>query len=150
MTKRDFLKILAEIIDNSKIGVLAAVGADNSPSMRWMTPGLLKDREGAIYALTSKSFSKVSQLKKNRNVEWQIQTRALDKIATIKGEMNLIDNSSLKKEVIETIGVRLNVFWKVNNDPSSLIVLETVISEGRLFQPMKGLRDIVSFTEEDA
>lgn len=145
MEKKEFLKSMEEIINNSKVGILATVDNEGNPHMRWMTPGFLSGRDGTLYAVTSKSFTKINQLEKNPNIEWQFQTKTLDKIATVKGFINLIDNSALKMEVIESIGSRLSIFWKLNEDPSSLIVLETVITSGQIFIPLKGEKFFTSF-----
>jgi hypothetical protein len=51
----------------------------------------------------------------------------------------------MKAEVMEGIGRRLNVFWRVNKDPSKLVVLETVIEEAEYFEPMKSLVTRINF-----
>lgn len=148
MKKNEFMEILETIIENSKIGLLATSDKSGRPHIRWMTPGILRGRNNVIAAVTSKTFSKLDDLKENPNAEWQFQTRVLDKVANIRGIINIIDNSSLRNEVLEKLGSRLNVFWKVNHDPSSLVVLETVITEGFLFYPMQGIRHSVDFGQE--
>jgi pyridoxamine 5'-phosphate oxidase len=110
-----------------------------------MTPALLKDRDGAIYALTSNNFEKRKQLESSQQVQWMFQSKALDRMATVNGRVNLIENASMRSEVIEEIGGKLGVFWKINSDPSSLVVIETIPEEGKLFLPMKGVTRSISF-----
>ena len=75
------------------------------------------------------------------------QTRLLDKVVTVNGLVNVVDNSAMKAEVVEGIGRRLNVFWRINTDASKLIVLETIVQEGSFFVPMKGTRELVTFDQ---
>ena len=146
MDRKKFTALLDGIIDDAKTAVLATVDPDGHPHMRWMTPTLLGDRPGAIYAVTSPDFAKIAHLSANPKAQWMFQTRLLNRIATANGLVNVIDNSAMKAEVIEGIGRRLNVFWRVNKDPSKLVVLETVLEHAFYFEPMKGVREDISFS----
>ncbi len=146
MDRKKFTALLDGIIEDAKTAVLATVDPDGYPHVRWMTPTLLGDRKGAIYAVTSPDFAKIAHLSENPKVQWMFQTRLLNRIASATGLVNVIDNSAMKAEVIEAIGRRLNVFWRVNKDPSRLVVLETVIEDAEYFEPMKGLHEHISFT----
>jgi len=145
MKQSDFLIELERLIEEVKTGLLATVDGNGKPHMRWMTPAVLKDRPGALYAITSKNFAKREQLDKNSSVEWMFQSRSLNKIMYIDGKVNLVDNSSMRNEVLEVVGPSLRVFWNVNTDETSLIVVETVMESGLLFLPMKGGRVQVKF-----
>jgi len=145
MTKNEFLKKLENIIETAKIGILATVDETGCPYTRWMTPGFIRERAGVLFALTSRDFRKIRHLEKNPRVQWQFQTRTLDQIINLRGLLTIIDNSALKTEVIEGIGSRLNVFWKLNDDPSSLLVLETIIESAEIFYPMKGEKESLVF-----
>ena len=145
MKQREFLNELESLIEEAKTGLLATVDGTGKPHMRWMTPALLKDRHGAIYAITSRNFAKREQLDKNPHVQWMFQSRSLNKIIYIDGTVNLVDNSSMRNEVMEVVGPRLRVFWNVNTDETSLIVLETIMESGILFLPMEGKREQITF-----
>jgi pyridoxamine 5'-phosphate oxidase len=146
MTQNDVMNELDVIIDEAKTAVLASADSEGSPHMRWMTPTLLKDRKYAIYAITSKGFDKAGQLEDNPSVEWMFQTPQLDRVVNVRGKVNLMENPSLRSEVLEAIGARLGAFWKLKSDESSLLVLETVIESARFFKPMQGVRVDVSFS----
>lgn len=145
MKQKDFLIELDDMIEDAKAGLLATVDVDGAPHMRWMTPAVLKDRVGAVYAVTSRNFAKKEQLSENGKVQWMFQSRSLNKIIYLNGSINLVDNSSMLNEVLEVVGPRLRVFWNVNPDQSSLIVLETILESGSLFLPMKGVKEEVKF-----
>ncbi len=145
MKQSEFLFELEEMIDDVKTGLLATADAGGRPRMRWMTPAILKERSGALYAVTSKNFAKREQLDKNPQVEWMFQSRSLDKIMYVDGSVNVVDNSSMLNEVLEVVGPRLRVFWNVNPDETSLVVVETVMETGTLFLPMKGHKEQVRF-----
>ena len=145
MTKSAFMQELEELLEEAKTAILATVDKESRPSMRWMTPTVIRGRSGAIYAVTSKTFAKSEHLASNPRVQWMAQSRVLDKVINLEGKVNIIEISAMKAEVLEAIGPRLPVFWRVNPDPENLVVLETIISQGKLFLPMKGKGETVSF-----
>ena len=145
MDRKSFIGALESIIDEAKTAVFATVDADGHPHMRWMTPTILRDRPGAIYAVTSPDFRKIAHLDANATAQWMFQTKLLDKIATVNVLTNVIDNSAMKAEILEDIGRRLTVFWRINTDATKLVVLETVIQDAFYFEPMTTVREQVSF-----
>jgi len=109
---------------------------DGRPATRWMTPTQVRGRQGYLHAVTSPNFRKVQHIANEKRVEWMFQTPDLNRIVTVKGEISMVDNPQLKSEVLEAIGRRLEVFWRVNRQ-QEFLVLETRIEEIKLFRPMK-------------
>ena len=136
MNKTELTGALDAIIDEVEVGVLATISPDGRPAMRWMTPTQIKGRQGFLYAVTSPNFRKTRHLASQNSVEWMFQTPELNKIVTVTGEISIVDNPQLKSEVLEAIGRRLEVFWRVNRK-QEFIVLETRIDQIKLFRPMK-------------
>lgn len=145
MTKSDIMTEVAIALEESKTAVLATVDDKGTPHMRWMTPAVLKDRQDSLYAITSSGFEKAKHIDKHADVEWLIQTPSLNTVITVRGKINLIDNPSLKSEVLESIGKKLTAFWKLNEKRENLLVLETIIEEGMFFKPMQGVKSGVRF-----
>jgi len=145
MEKCALLNDLESIIDEVKTAVLATVDEEGRPWMRWVSPVILRGRTGAIYMITSKKSAKVQHLKKNPRVQWSVQTRALDRIITVDGSVNIIDNPSIRAEVLEVVSPRLRPFWKINMDERDLLVLETIIEKASYYVPMKGIKEEVEF-----
>jgi pyridoxamine 5'-phosphate oxidase len=145
MTQAELLHKVEEIIDDAKAGVLVTSDKDGRPHARWMTPAMLKGRPSALYAVSSPHAAKTMQIEANPCVEWMIQSRNLDRVINLKGRVNIVDNPSLRSEVIEHIGKRLTVFWKVNPNQMEFVVLETVLEEGTYFLPMRGESVTVTF-----
>ena len=148
MIKSKLIRIARNIIDETGTAVLATVAKDAEPRMRWMSPVFLRGYEDYIYAVTSARFNKTVDLQKHSDVQWMIQTASLSRIITLNGKMHVVENMSLKNEILEELGVRLRTFWTVNGDPSSLVVLETEILSGLLFSPVEGTKELVSFKKE--
>ncbi len=146
MTQNDIMAEVEIALEESKTAILATTDKESKPHMRWMTPTTLKDRNNTLYAITSSGFDKAKQIDKQREVEWMIQTQTLDTVITLRGTITLIDNPSLKSEVLESIGKKLTAFWKLNEKQDNLIVLETKISEAVFFKPMQGVKSKVRFT----
>lgn len=146
MDQHDMMYKVEQLLEDSNTGVLATVDNDGKARMRWMTPTVLKGRPGVLFAVTSPDFAKVVQLASHPDVEWMIQTRSLQQVVNLRGKINVIDNPSLKSEVMEHLAWKLKVFWKVNAEKTDFIVLETVITEATYFQPMKGIKETVRFS----
>lgn len=148
MNKQQMMDKIVAVLDDAKAGILTTVDRDGKPRARWMTPLILPQWPGTVFAVTSPDFPKVLQLDANNQVEWMVQTRSLDQVINISGGINILDNPSLKAQVIEAIGQKLAVFWKVNTSSTDFVVLETIIDEAVWFKPMKGERETVRFNEE--
>jgi pyridoxamine 5'-phosphate oxidase len=146
MNQHEIMYKVERILEDAKAGVLATIDKNGNPRMRWMTPTTLKGRPNVLFAVTSPDFGKVVQLDAHPEVEWMIQTRALDQIVNLRGKINILDNPAIKSEVMEHLAKRLTVFWKVNTEKTDFIVLETIINEAVYFQPMKRHKEIVQFS----
>jgi pyridoxamine 5'-phosphate oxidase len=138
MDANALFEILDRILESSRVGILATIDADGKPRMRWMTPTVVRGREGFLYAVTSPEFDKAVQLRDKPDVEWMLQSKALDEILTIRGKIQLVDNPSAKSDVQEALGGNLGTFWRINPDETKLIVLETIIEKMVYFKPITG------------
>jgi len=145
MDSREVMNRVGAIIEAHGTGVLATVDQDGNPHVRWLTPALLRERPGALYAITAPRFSKVVQVRSHPRVEWMFQTPTLDEVISIRGTINAVENPSLRAEVLEVLGQRLRTFWKLAHDARDLVVLETVVEEATRFLPMDGRKDVVRF-----
>jgi general stress protein 26 len=145
MDNREVMSRVGAIIDAHGTGLLATVDEKGDPHVRWLTPAVLRDRPGALYAITAPKFAKVVQVRAHPRVEWMFQTPTLDEVITVRGPLNVVENPSLRAEVLEMLGPRLRTFWKLAHDARDLVVLETVIEEATRFLPMDGRKDTVRF-----
>jgi general stress protein 26 len=145
MDKREAMDRIGAIIEAHGTGLLATVDQDGNPHVRWLTPALLPDRPGAIFAITAPHFAKVVQVRAHPRVEWMFQTPTLHEVVSVRGPINAVENPSLRTEVLEALGPRLGTFWKLAHDARDLVVLETVVEEVTRFLPMEGRKDQVHF-----
>lgn len=148
MNSKELINETIILLKETKTALLSYTDLENYPSSRWMSPAILTSTEGIIYAVTSPNLPKTKAIQKNPRVEWSFQNKNLTKIINIKGKMNVLDNPSLKSEIMEYMGSRLGVFWKISGDISDYLVLETIAEEGAIFNPMKGTRKFASFRNE--
>ena len=77
-----------------------------------------------------------------------IQTCDLKEIVKIHGTVNIIDNPATKSELLEILGPRLAMFWKINADTEEFVILETVIQMAEYYKPMNGIVETVIFPQE--
>ena len=145
MTKRDIMAEIGKILDDAKTGLLATVDSEGKPHMRWLTPAVLRGRVGALYNVTAPNSVKLEQLRANPYVQWMIQSRALDRIITVNGKINIVENPSIRNEVLEAVGDRLRVFWKIHESEWEICVLETIIEKATYYLPMKNWKETVEF-----
>ena len=145
MEKREIFGYIGRIIEEAKTAVFATVDEENRPHTRWMTPATLRGREGAIFAVAYRTSEKVKQVRSNPAVQWIFQSPALDRIVVVDGRVNILDNPSIRSEVLEAVGPMLRAFWKMYQDERDLLVLETVIEKAQYYLPMKGVKETVSF-----
>ncbi len=145
MNKKGVIREIEKIIDDVKTAVLSTVGEDGIPSMRWVTPVLLRGRTRALYIVTSPKSDKVRHVRNHPDVQWMLQTRSLGTIINIYGKVNVLDNPSIRSEVLEVVGPRLHAFWKITHDERDLLVLETVIEKAVYYVSMKGLKEEILF-----
>ena len=147
MNQRDILDKLGGILDAGNPGVLATIDEDGKPRVRWLTPVILPGHPGAIYALTVPRSPKVAHLRTNPSVEWMFQTPAFSEVLSIRGRIHVVDNPSLRRQVLEALGQRLTALWRLTHDVADLSALETVIEEATCYLPMDGSREVVSFSK---
>ena len=145
MTQKELMDVVVSILESVRAAVLTTVDQDGKPRARWMIPAILPGHEGTIYAVTSPQFSKVHDLRRQPEAEWMFQTLSLNQVVNLRGRLNLIDNPSLKAQILEAIGARLHAFWKLTNEETDFVILETTIAEATYYFPMKGKKETVSF-----
>ena len=144
MKKHEMINLIEKLIDEAGAGILATVCSDGKPHIRWMTPTTIKGRPGAIFAITASDTAKREHLDKEPAVEWMFQSKTLNNVVKVKGTANVLDNPALKSEVMQNLGKKLHVFWKINND-TDFVVLETIIEEATYMKPMTGIKETVKF-----
>ncbi|MCP4710316.1 MAG: pyridoxamine 5'-phosphate oxidase family protein [Planctomycetes bacterium] len=145
MNQKEMLSKLQELLDDSKTGLLGTTDADGKAFIRWMTPVVSKDRANTIFCVTREGTDKIKQVEAQPHVEWMIQNKSLTEIVNVRGVATVLENPALKTEVLETLGSKLTIFWKVDLAQIDLVVIETVIQEAVYFRPMKGERVAVQF-----
>ena len=144
MNQHEMMGKIERLVDDAKVAVLATVDSDGRPHVRWMTPAVIPGRPGAVFAVTAPDFAKVHQLEANPNVEWLFQSRALDEVVNLRGRINVVDNPSLRSEVLEAVGHRLAIFWRACQG-EDCVVLETVAEEAVYQRTAMHVREVVAF-----
>lgn len=145
MVKQDIINLIESIIEETHAAVLSTVDSEGFPHSRWMSPGLIEDRMGAIFMISTLKMAKINQIQNNPKVEMLFQTISLEKIINVKGKMNIIDNPSIRSEVLESVGKHLHAFWKVNESEKDLVVLELIIEQATLYNPISGAKLTINF-----
>lgn len=150
MNRREMMRKIEAVLQDAKAGILATTDAEGRPHIRWMTPVLLAEWPDSLFAVTAPDFPKIAQLEAGNRVEWMLQTRALDQVINIRGSIDVLDNPSLKAQIMEANGSKLTFFCKVNQNKTDFVILETCIDEACWSAPTQGLKETVAFRQEGA
>ena len=145
MTQKEIMDLVVSMLESVRAAVLTTVDQDGRPRARWMIPAILPGHEGSVYCVTSPHFRKILDLRSQPEAEWMVQTLSLNQVVNLRGHMNFIENPSLKSQILEAIGSRLHAFWKLADEETDLVILETVISEATYYVPMKGKKETIPF-----
>lgn len=139
---------VADLVSEAKVGVFATIDERGRPGQRWMTPAFLRRIPGSLFAVTARSFEKSRHVLSDPNVSWLFQSRTLDRVASLRGRAELVDEPGFTAEVLEAIGPNLPIFWRVNRNPGELVVIETKILAASWFEPLKGERAFAEAPDE--
>ena len=149
MDRQQILELIYSSIEDSKTAVLAVCNIEGDPTMRWMTPACLKDRPGSLFMASDAKFAKVNFIRNHPSAELMVQSRSLDRVINIRGGITVLDNVSIRLEVLECVGSRLHAFWKASGNESDMVVLEFAMVDATVYLPMTGERHTVHFLEQE-
>lgn len=135
MTKEELLKKFRQVLEESPQAILATVNAEGFPAMRYMTPSMVRGNDSCLYAITAAAFPKVKDLASNPHVSWMLTSPKTREIWSFRGKITLVEDPRFKSELLEEIGRGLETFWRLNDDPSDLVCLETRLLSGEYFNP---------------
>jgi len=146
MEKHEILGLLNKLVEESGTAVLATVDQNRLPHIRWITPGCIEERTGAIFIVSSEKFSKVQHIRSNPSVELMFQNPALETILNISGRANILKNPSILSETLECVGKHLDTFWRISEPDDETVVLETIIEKATVYHPLHGNHETVHFS----
>ena len=135
MTKDELLKKFRQVLEETPHALLATVTAEGFPAMRHMTPAMVKGNDTCLYSVTAASFPKVKDLAANPLVSWMLTSPKTREVFSFRGKIALVEDPRFKSELLEEIGRGLETFWRLNDDPSDLVCLETRLTSGEYFNP---------------
>lgn len=145
MDKVDFVKKLQQMLEDVKNGILGTTEEEGFPAMRWMTPTMIQGHGSCLYAVTASTFPKVKALQTHDKVSWLFTSNKTGEVLSLRGKLKIVDEPRFKSEIMEELGRSLETFWKLNNDPSTLVCLETSLVSGEYFNPKVGDKVRVTF-----
>ena len=138
------MSLIDSLVDDAKTAVLATVDGKGAPRLRWITPGNITDRPGYLYIITAVEFAKVSQAREHPPASMLLQSRNLDKVLHLQGELAVLENPVIRNATLEKVSPMLTAFWKTGSTDRELIVLEFRITEAVYYVPMAGTRELIA------
>jgi len=135
MTKEELMKKFRLVLDETPQALLATVTAEGFPAMRYMSPAMVTGNDRCLYAITAAHFPKVADLALHPLVSWMLTSPKTREIYSFRGKIALVEDPRFKSELLEEIGQGLEMFWRLNDDPSDLVCLETTLLSAEYFNP---------------
>lgn len=139
MDVKKFFSEVDSVLGESYLSVLSNSGADGNVNARWMAVTRISEDDYNFYAVTDPMSSKCISLEMNPDAHLMLQTPDLRTVISISGEVSVIDNPSLRAQIMEKMGSKLSTFWKVSG-ASDFVALEIRVKSGEVYTPMKGVR----------
>jgi general stress protein 26 len=144
MSTNRLMSLIDALIEDAKTAVLATVDGKGAPRLRWITPGCIADRPGYLYIITAREFAKVSHARQHPPASMLLQTRQLDKVLQLQGELAVLENPVIRNATLERVSPMLTAFWKTGSENRELIVLEFRITEAVYYVPMAGTKELIA------
>ena len=145
MNQNEIMTKIETIVDESKVGLLATTDKKNCPRVRWMTPAILPQRGGSIYAFSDANAMKIQDIMHQGEVKWLFQTHDLKEVVSARGITHVTTNPSIKNEVMDLLVSHLTKLWTLNLSHTETVVLETVITEATYTRPLDNYEITVVF-----
>jgi hypothetical protein len=128
------------LIGEGRPALFSTIGKGGFPHARWMVPSVLPRLKGRIYAVTSRGFSKVTEIEADPRALWTLQAEDYSEVLSLEVKAHIVEDPIFSAEVLNAIGPHLPFFWRLNTDPSSLVVVETLIERASILFPERAER----------
>jgi general stress protein 26 len=120
------------LIGEGRPALFVTLGEGGYPHARWMVPAVLPRLRGTIFAITARGFPKVAEVEADPRAQWILQASDFSEVATLLGKARAVRDPSFSAELIKSIGPNLGTFWRLNQDPSSVRVIEMEIESASI------------------
>lgn len=144
MTKSELLDVLDRLLQDSKAAVFATVNTQNNPSVRWVTPGMLKRRPGYLYIVTASNANKVKHIQHHDTCELLLQSADFQIVVALQGKAQVTNDLGLTSDVLECLGKRLYMFWLNKPSDDELVVIEFKIEKASFHKADEGINELLS------
>ena len=148
MTPNELLIAIDHLLEDAKAALLATIGPDGRPHLRWMTPRRLKATPHLLTTVSEASAAKVAQIRLDPRVTWIVQTASLNEIVTIEGRARVIDDPTALQEFLEAAGKDLFMVWHLHPAATHphLVVIETEIDTATRLDSRTGATEHFTFS----
>ena len=111
-TQNRVRKILLEC----PFAVLATVGEDSLPYVRWMSPIFAAGSLKEFHVLAAPHSRKIAQIKRNSRVSWVFSTPSYGEVVTLHGTASVEDDPLLRARIWESMPEKQRAFILENDE----------------------------------
>ena len=123
------IRLAKQLADGARPGVLATVGCNGVPCLRWMATVSLKDFPH-LYALTDPNSRKLEQIRMNPRVSWMFTTDTSSMGITLSGLATVITEKSEVNRVWRMIDNKAHAYFlDLDTVSGGVAVIDTIIDD---------------------
>jgi general stress protein 26 len=132
------IRLATQVINSHRPGVLATVGSSGEPNMRWM--GTLSLRNFPhLYALTSPTSRKVTEIYENPRVTWMFTSEQAVTVLKLKGTATVITDEVEVQQIWPLIDDKSMAYFLSLDSGEDVAVIDTVIERIECVIPKYGM-----------
>ncbi|HUB67839.1 MAG TPA: pyridoxamine 5'-phosphate oxidase family protein [Candidatus Methylacidiphilales bacterium] len=134
------IRLAQQLADGNHPGVLATVGQEGNPHLRWM--GTLSFQEFPhLYALTSPLSRKVGHIRVHPQVSWMFATDTSSMVINLSGKASILTDQGAINRIWRLIENKSNAYFlSLNMNADGVAVIDTVVEDIECIVPHYDLR----------
>ena len=139
MDDKEIIRRAISIVTETRAGLLATVGLDGAPNLRWMATHSLMGSLDTLYTITAPASNKVREIEKNPAVTWLFTRVNFNEILKLHGVASLEDEPLLKSQIWDIVGRKTWRYFTINRENPEFLVLVTKVRSIEYYAPQEGV-----------
>jgi general stress protein 26 len=129
------IRLARQLADGNRPGVLATVGRNGAPHLRWMSTVSLQEFPH-LYALSSPASRKIAHIRENPHVSWMFTAEMSSLVVNLSGTAQVVTEKSEINRIWRLIENKTNAFFlSLDTKSDGVAVIDTVIEDVECIVP---------------
>ena len=127
-----------KILLETPYAILATVGDDSSPHVRWMSPIFAGGSLKVFHTLAAPQSRKIAQIQANGKVSWVFSSPQFEEVVTLHGTALVADDPLLRAEVWEAMPDKQRAYILRNDENLEFVIIRTEVETVEYLRPKEG------------